>query len=252
MASPRKRVTPEAREIGEYPRPSLAVDLVIASVDRDERLVVLLVKRREAPHAGEWSLPGGFVHEGESVPAAAARVLREKTSLEGVEIEELKSFSEPGRDPRGWVVSIAFLALVPADRMADVRAGAAAEDARFFALEASGETHVLLAREPREPAPGELGFDHEEILSSAFARLRRRVETTPLAFGLLPARFTLGEAQRVVEAILGRRIDKAAFRTKVLTLGLVRPTTEERRGGAHRPARLYVAASGWDTVGETS
>jgi 8-oxo-dGTP diphosphatase len=149
------------------------------------------------------------------------------------------------------VVSIAFLALVPADRMADVHPGVAAEDARFFALEATEGTHALRSREPREPAPGALGFDHDAIVTAACARLRRRVETTTLAFGLLPARFTLGEAQHVVEAILGRRMDKAAFRTKVLTLGLVRPTTEERRGGAHRPARLYVAATGWDTVGET-
>lgn len=236
-------------DLSRHPRPSLAVDLVVTSVDAHERLVVLLVKRREPPFAGAWSLPGGFVHAGESVPVAAARVLAEKTGLARVDVEELGSYSAPKRDPRGWVVSIAHLALVPADRLDRVRAGDAAEDARFFVATAEGDGFTLGPRSENDPPRvTPLAFDHAEILAAGLARLRKRVETSPLAFGLLPARFTLGEAQRVVEAIVGRRLDKAAFRTKVLTLGLVRPTTEERRGGAHRPARLYVAAPGWDAV----
>ena len=236
-------------ELSRHPRPSLAVDLVVASVDAHERLVVLLVKRRESPFAGRWSLPGGFVHAGESVPQAAARVLREKTGLARVDVEEVRSFSEPARDPRGWVVSLAHLALVPADRLERVQAGGATEDARFWVATATGDGFTLGPRAEGDPTTtGTLAFDHDRVLASGLARLRKRVDTSPLAFGLLPDRFTLGEAQRVVEAILGRKLDKAAFRTKVLTLGLVRPTTEERRGGAHRPAKLYVAASGWDVA----
>jgi 8-oxo-dGTP diphosphatase len=233
-----------------FPRPSVAVDLVVTSVDSEGRLLVLLVKRKEHPYLGRWSLPGGFVRQSESVAGAATRVLSEKAGLSDVELDELRTFSTPGRDPRGWVISIAHLALVPSDRIGDVRAGGAAEDASFFLLSARGEApgFRLAARDPSRDAPATLAFDHDAILSAAIARLRQRVTTTTLAFGLLPARFTLDEARRAVEAILGKRIDKAAFRTKVLSLGLVRPTTEERRGGAHRPARLYVAASGWEVV----
>jgi len=231
-----------------FPRPSVAVDLVVASVDADGRLLVLLVKRKERPFGGVWSLPGGFLRPDESVGDAAARVLREKTSLSDVTCEEIRSFSEPDRDPRTRVISIAHLALVPADRLDRVKAGGAAEDARFWVVStgADGAPPELSSRAEGEPGPGPLAFDHDAILAAGIERLRSRVTSTTLAFGLLPERFTLSEAQRVVEAILGKRVDRAAFRTKVLTLGIVRPTAEERRGGAHRPAKLYVAAPGWE------
>lgn len=239
-------------DASRFPRPSVAVDLVVASVDGDGRLLVLLVKRKEHPFRGAWSLPGGFLHERESVPDAAARVVREKTSLTGLQPDEIGSFSAPERDPRGWIVALAHLALIPADRLDEVRAGGAAEDARFWAIEASDEPRGfrLLPRTAKETAPSLLAFDHDAILARGLAFLRARVSSTTLAFGLLPERFSLPEAQRVVEAILGRKLDKAAFRTKVLTLGLVRPTSDERRGGAHRPARLYTAASGWASAME--
>ena len=231
-----------------FPRPSVAVDLVITSVDSEGRLVVLLIKRKDHPFRGAWSLPGGFLREGESVPEAAARVVREKTALADVVAEEIGSFSGPGRDPRGWIVALGHLALVPADKLDEVRAGGSAEDARFWVVEGSDEPRGfrLLARSGKEPAPSLLAFDHDAIIARGLSLLRARVSSTTLAFGLLPERFTLPEAQRVVEAILGRKLDRAAFRTKVLSLGLVRPTTEERRGQAHRPARLYTAAAGWD------
>mgnify|MGYP001157459957 CR=1 FL=1 len=138
--------------------------------------------------------------------------------------------------------------LVPADELALVRAGGAAEDARFWVVETSDDPRGfrLVPRSGKEPAPSLLAFDHDAIVARGLSLLRARVSSSTLAFGLLPERFTLPEAQRVVEAILGRRLDRAAFRTKVLSLGLVRPTTEERRGQAHRPARLYTAAEGWD------
>jgi 8-oxo-dGTP diphosphatase len=232
-----------------YPRPSVAVDLVVASVSAEGALVVLLLKRKERPFAGRWALPGGFVHQGESVGMAAARVLREKTGLDDVELDELRTFSEPDRDPRAWVISVAHLALVPADRLSDVKPGRAAEDAQFCLLAPRDEPPGFTLRTAAGAViEGPLGFDHDSILAHGLSRLRHRVTTTPLAFGLLPRRFTLSEAQRIVEAILGRKLDKAAFRTKILSLGLVRPTEEEKRGGAHRPAKLYVAAKGWDVA----
>ncbi|MFO0661704.1 MAG: NUDIX domain-containing protein [Polyangiaceae bacterium] len=232
----------------KFSRPSLAVDLVITSVDAESRLCLLLVRRDEHPFKGAWTLPGGFVREGESVPSCAARVLREKTSLEGVTLEEIRSFSEPQRDPRTWVVSIAQLALVPADLLSQTHASDTGRLAMFWEVlpKPDARGFSLRSRVDGSDGPSALGFDHDEIVAAGLSLLRQRVETSTLAFGLLPQKFTLPEAQRIVEAILGRKLDKAAFRTKVLSLGLVRPTTEERRGGAHRPARLYVASSGWD------
>lgn len=231
-----------------FPRPSVAVDLVVTSVDAEGELLLLLVKRAEHPFRGHWSLPGGFLREHESVPKAAARVLREKTGLDRVTIDELGSFSEPHRDPRTWVLSLAHLALVPPDKLEQARPGPSTDEARFFRLRPSADPPGFsLESRAGGDAPKRLAFDHDAIVAAAIARMRARVETTTLAFDLLPERFTLPEAQRVVEAILGRTLDKAAFRTKVLSLGLVRPTAEERRGKT-RPARLYVAAKGWDVV----
>ncbi len=232
-----------------WPRPSLAVDLVVTSVSDESRLLCLLGRRGEAPFRGDWALPGGFLREDESIPEAAARVLSEETGLAGVTCDEIGTFSEPSRDPRTRVVSVAHLALVPADVRSRVVAGARTTDAGFFALEVErdGVARIGARDGATDAAPVTLAFDHAEILARAVRTLRRRVETTTLAFGLLPARFTLSEAQRVVESILGKTLDRAAFRTKVLSLGLVRPTEQARRG-QHRPARLYVAAPGWEVV----
>lgn len=231
-----------------YPRPSLAVDLVVTSVGDEGQLLCLFGRRAEPPFAGDWALPGGFLQASESIPEAAARVLREETGLSDVPCDEVATFSDPERDPRTRVVSVAHLALVPADVRAKAVAGARTSDVGFFVVDVDREGRVAIGAREGDASSTErvsLAFDHEEIVTRAIGVLRARVETTTLALGLLPERFTLSEAQRVVESILGRTIDRAAFRTKVLSLGLVRPTTAERRG-AHRPARLYVAAPGWD------
>ncbi|MCC6644597.1 MAG: NUDIX hydrolase [Polyangiaceae bacterium] len=246
----REREAPRGYDPSRFPRPSVAVDLVVTSVGDDGRLLCLLGRRAEAPYLGAWALPGGFLREDESIPEAAVRVLSEETGLAGVACEEVGTFSEPDRDPRTRVVSVAHLALVPADVLARAAAGLRTTEVGFFALHVDRGGDVRIgAMEGAEAGEGEiaLAFDHEEILARAVRVLRARVETTTLAFGLLPARFTLSEAQRVVESILGRTLDRAAFRTKVLSLGLVRPTSEERRG-QHRPARLFVAAKGWETA----
>ena len=244
------RAAPRGYDPARYPRPSLTVDLVVTSVSDDGRLLCLLGRRAEAPFRGAWALPGGFLREDESIPEAAVRVLSEETGLTGVRCDEVGTFSEPARDPRTRVVSVAHLARVPADVRARAVAGARTTDVGFFGLDVARDGAVRVAG--RDGATGDpedvvLAFDHADIVARAVRVLRARVETTTLAFGLLPSRFTLSEAQRVVESILGRTLDRAAFRTKVLSLGLVRPTAEERRG-QHRPARLFVAAEGWEVA----
>ncbi len=200
--------------------PAIAVDIVILTAGDDD-LQVLLVQRRGEPFAGQWALPGGFVEEDESVDTAAARELREETGVSEVYLEQLYTFGEPGRDPRGRVVSVAYYALLrqPAALAADDDAA----DARWFPL--------------RGLPP--LAFDHAAILDYALTRVRNKVEYTNIVYSLLPETFTLTELQRVYEIILGRALDKRNFRKKIGSLDLVEPTGGERRDGAHRPAKLY-------------
>jgi 8-oxo-dGTP diphosphatase len=136
-----------------YPRPSLTVDVVLVTREADPR--VLLIRRKHDPFAGAWALPGGFVDENESLAAAARRELHEETGVQdGIDLEQLAAFGDPGRDPRGWTVSVAFLARVNAD---DVNP-AAADDA------AEVGWHPLYR-------PPTLAFDHAQILDRARARL---------------------------------------------------------------------------------
>lgn len=199
---------------------NVTVDIVIFTL-REARLNVLLVRRGIPPFKGRWAIPGGFVTERESLEAAARRELREETSLRNVYLEQLYSFGDPGRDPRGRTVTVAYFALIPADAPTP-RAGSDAADADWFRVD-------------RLPP---LAFDHDRILAVAVERLRAKLGYTTLAFSLLPARFTLTDAQRVYEVILGRRLDKRNFRRRIAPL--VRPLAATRRGG-RRPARLYSA-----------
>jgi len=144
---------PKGRYVYDYERPSVTVDVVI--VTREAAPRVLLIRRKHDPFAGAWALPGGFVDPGETLAAAAARELREETGVAGADLEQLAAFGDPGRDPRGWTVSVAFLARVDADRVTP----AAADDA------AEVGWHPLGA----PPAP--LAFDHDTILARARARL---------------------------------------------------------------------------------
>jgi len=136
----------------DYPRPSVTVDMVV--VTREAKPRVLLIRRKKDPFAGTWAIPGGFVDPGESLVAAAERELREETGVENVCLEQLAAFGDPGRDPRGWTVSVAFVARVPADTQAT-----AADDA------AEVGWHAL------DDLPKRLAFDHGRILARARARL---------------------------------------------------------------------------------
>ncbi len=198
--------------------------MAVLSLEAD-RLAVLLVKLKRAPFAGRWGLPGGLIGAAETVEDAAARELREKTGLgaaEPVVLEQLRTFSAPARDPSGRCVSVAFLALVPA------------EHARLSAT----RKYAGVGFFPADELPP-LAFDHEGIVAAAVARLRAMVEYSNVAWSLLPPEFTLGDFQRVHEAILGRALDARNFRKRALDAQVVVPTGGTRRGAAHRPARLY-------------
>ncbi|MDA8094709.1 MAG: NUDIX domain-containing protein [Betaproteobacteria bacterium] len=202
---------------------SLAVttDIVIFTI-RDRRLALLLVKRTEAPFQGEWALPGGFVGPDEGLKACATRALDEQTGMSGVYLEQLYTFGDPGRDPLQRVISIAYYALVPSDRLA-LRAPAEPQAVGWFALE--------------QLPP--LAFDHCEIVALAHHRLVSKLTYSTIAFQFMGEKFTLSELQAVHEIILAQRVDKRNFRKWALALEQIEPTGEERRDGKHRPAQLY-------------
>jgi 8-oxo-dGTP diphosphatase len=178
------------------------------------------VKRLVEPFIGQFAIPGGFVHEDEDLEEAALRELKEETGVADVYLEQLYSFGKPDRDPRGRVITVAYFALISADRT--LKAGTDAAEAAWF---------------PMDDLPP-LAFDHATILNYALERLRNKLEYTTVGFQLLPEKFTLTELQEVYSAILGKKLDKRNFRRKMSILKILKPLPEYRRGG-QRPAQLY-------------
>lgn len=207
----------------EHARPSVTVDCVVAGVDlSEEDLKVLLVQRGEEPYRGWWALPGGFVRMDETLEQAAARELDEESGLRDVYLEQLYTFGQPDRDPRDRVISVAYMALVNMEgRLPEATTDAV--DAGWFSLDEL----------PR------LAFDHSTIIDMALERLRGKVTYQAVAFEFLPAKFTLTQLQRVIEIIVGSRMDKRNFRKKILSLGVLEPLDEIEKDVARRAARLY-------------
>jgi 8-oxo-dGTP diphosphatase len=214
----------------EYPRPAVTADVVLFAM-RDGDLAVLLIKRKHAPFRGAWALPGGFVNTDEPLVQAAFRELAEETGIRsGIVLDQLGAYGDPGRDPRGHTVTIAFYAfLVVAPQPV------AGDDA------ASAEWHELHAL-PR------LAFDHAKIIAHARSQLVARLIEHPDTLQF-PARFTLPELQSVYEAVTGNPLRPRSFRARLLSRGLVEPIRSDRksRRGAVQlyrfksPARLDLS-----------
>lgn len=205
----------------EYPRPALTVDCVVFGID-DEDLKILLIERGVPPFKGSWGLPGGFVHMDEDLPEAARRELQEETGLSSSYLEQLGTFGDVGRDPRGRVVTVAYYALV---RLRDHRIQAAtdASDARWFSV---------------WDVPS-LAFDHEVIVQQALERLKTKVRSEPIGFELLPRKFTLSQLRGLYETVLEAPLDRRNFRKKILAMDVLEELDEVERDVAHRAARLY-------------
>lgn len=265
---------------GDYVRPSVAADIAIFTItgtaDANHRklsrkeLSILLIRRGGHPYLGHWALPGGFVRPGETVQDAAGRELREETGVESGYLEQLFTFSEPGRDPRTWVMSCTHMALLNS-RDICLKAGDDASDARWFTLTyelpegakavpqedgsllrhyrlelSDGDCHLSAVVEQTDHMGNTafrvienngLAFDHAGIIACAIHRLRNKVEYTDLAFNLMPEKFTLTELQQVYEMVLGRPLIKAAFRRKIKPL--VTETGEYTERAGHRPSQLF-------------
>jgi 8-oxo-dGTP diphosphatase len=221
---------------GEFDRPSVTVDLVILAPD-EAGLLTLVLRRPEHPHRGRWALPGGFVGITESLESAAQRVLKEKTGLKGIFLEQLYTFGDPRRDPRMRILSVAHMALVPREKFEDLKAEAGQVARVEVPWEAEAGGPVALLDQDGKHLP--LAFDHEEIIALAIKRLRGKLDYSPLAFQLLPQSFTLFQLQRIHEAVLGRVVNKDSFRRRMLATGLLEATGDVQEGVGHRPAGLY-------------
>jgi 8-oxo-dGTP diphosphatase len=221
-----------------YDRPSVAVDLVLMSI-ADGELAVLLARRAEHPFQGSWTLPGGFVGIGESLDEAARRILADKAHMADAYLEQLYTFGEVDRDPRMRIISIAYFALLPFDRFA--AALKAAPDLTLAELQVpwTGEAGGPVAAGSVDGESLPLGFDHAAILGMAVQRLRGKIDYSGIAFALLPERFTLRALQEVYETILGVRLNKPAFRRRMLDRGWLAATGEREAAASFRPAELY-------------
>lgn len=202
----------------------ISVDLAVFTLVGRE-LSVLLTNRTEAPYPGFWALPGSLRRPGVSLDAQARARQAAVTGLDGGWIEQLKTFDRPqqvdaagnvvvpGRDPRGDVLSVAYIAIVPT-ALAEVCA------------ERKGEGEQLW--HPVRRLPVEMAFDHREIVDYAVRRLRSKVGYSSIAFQLLPTEFTITELQQVYEAVLGLSINRGNFWRKVVDRGVIEPTGKER------------------------
>lgn len=206
-----------------YPRPSVTCDAVVFTL-RANDLSVLLIRRKSNPFKDHWALPGGFVNENESLHAAAGRELEEETGVSNARLEQLGAFGEPGRDPRGHTITVAwltFFASEPRIMAGDDAAAAEWHSFRTIALE------PRLPKAPKGPKRIELAFDHAQIIAHGYARLCHHLEhpISDRVFDFLPSRFTLAQLRHVYAAILGHDITPRAFKKQVVDGGLVVATT---------------------------
>lgn len=197
----------------------LATDTVLFAVKNGELFVLLIPVIRPPYFKNRWGVPGGLIHPKETADNAARRHLKEKAGISGVYLEQLYTFSRVDRDPRGRVVSVAYLALAPQS----VFLRHLNESARWFSIQ----------RLPR------MAYDHREVVGKALRRIRAKVGYTNIAYTLLSRLFSLSELQRLYEVILGKKFDKRNFRKKFFALRLVVPTRKIRVLGRSRPALLY-------------
>ena len=205
----------------KYARPAVTADCVVFGLDKED-LKILLIRRGVEPFKEKWALPGGFSVVGETMEDTARRELEEETGLNNVFLEQLYTFSDPDRDPRGHVVTVAYYALV---NLLDhkVHASTDASNAAWFCI---------------DDVP-QLAFDHDSILKTAHERLRGKIRYQPIGFELMAEKFPLRMLQSVYEKILDRQVDKRNFRKKILAMGILEELTEIETDVSHRAARLY-------------
>lgn len=203
----------------KYPHPAVTTDSVIFGFD-GTKLKVLLIERGQEPHKGKWAFPGGFVCMDESCEEGALRELQEETNMSCSYMEQFRTYSNPNRDPRERIITVAYLALV---KTQEVQAGDDASKAQWFDI---------------NEVP-QLAFDHDVILRDALKHLRERIHFQPIGFELLPEKFTMRQLQNLYESILDVHFDRGNFSKKMLHFNILTPLDETVRPTPKREARLY-------------
>jgi 8-oxo-dGTP diphosphatase len=220
--------------LSDHPPMAVTVDLACLTI-RGGRLAVLLIERGGHPFRGRWALPGGFARADETLGESAHRELAEETATSVAHTEQLGTYGDPGRDPRGHIISVAYLAFGP--DMANPEAGDDATAARFWTI----EDLALDERAGDGSGAGiELAFDHRTIIADAVERARAKLEYTTLGCAFCAETFTIVELRDVYEAAWGTPVHPANFRRKVLsTPGFVIPVGTAASNGPGRPAELF-------------
>lgn len=206
--------------LNDYPKPSVTVDIVIFTIQEDD-LKILLVKRGVEPFKGKWAIPGGFVKLSESLHEAAKRELEEETGVKDVYLEQLYTFGDPKRDPRGRVITVSYMALVNSDKIKLISA-TDVSDAKWFSMKKLPE----------------LAFDHKKIAEYALKRLRWKFEYTTVAFSMLPEKFTISQVQKIYEIVFNKEFDKRNFAKKLLSLNILKEHGINKNV-SYRPPMLY-------------
>lgn len=199
----------------------LSVDAVVFGYEAG-KISVLFIKRKYEPFKGNWAIPGGFILENETLEEAVQRELGEETGLQINYLEQLYTFGNPQRDPRGRVISIAYFALVKPNAF-KIEASTDAEEVQWFSLNELPE----------------LAFDHSEILQMAIERLRGKITYEPIGFELLDEKFPFSDLEKLYTTLLGRAIDRRNFRKKINHLNILDELDEKISKGSGRPASLF-------------
>lgn len=245
--------------IENFERPSVAADAVVFGIDTESdsprkslaqrRLKLLLVRRGEEPFSGAYSLPGGFLQQGETVEQTALRELEEEAGVSQPKILHLGVYSAPGRDPRGWIITCAFLALTRTVALSTAEGSDAAEACWFdFAYSrqpdgteqirlTNGETEIMLQYSAGKCKDNALAFDHAQIIRDGFRQLRDEVMYHDLIFDLMPPMFAVSDLQQPYEIITGTSTSPQNFRKKMASK--ITETEFYNEAAAHRTARLY-------------
>jgi len=210
----------EKESIHKYEKPSVTADIVICTIQNNE-LKILLVKRGIEPFKDKWAIPGGFVRIHESLEDAAKRELEEETGVKDVYLEQLYSFGDPKRDPRGRVITVAYMALINSEKI-KLKAATDVSEVQWFSIKKIPQ----------------LAFDHKKILDYSLKRLKWKFEYTTVAFSLLPKKFTISEIQNIYEIVFNQQFDKRNFAKKILSLDILKEE-EIKKDVSHRPPMLY-------------
>jgi len=200
-----------------------SIDCLIFGFEAGE-LKILLIERNEEPFKGWYALPGYIVKQDESLDDAADRILYELTGLRDLQMKQFHTFGEVNRHPQGRVITVGYYALIRINGQKELRPiSQYARRAVWY---------------PVNSLP-KLAFDHAEIFKNGFGKIRRRLNYQPIAFDLLPEKFTLTQLQSLYEAILNKKLDKRNFRKKMLSYGFLKELVEKQKGVSYRAAKLY-------------